>query len=410
VFDLVSATGVNSLGGMNAKPNQAQDAEVATRESQAGVNGAVNWIIKYRDARPDLAGATSRVFLGVQIQCAQCHDHKTEPWKQTDFRGFAAAFSRTRGVPLDAKGAMDGIHRFDIRDEDHPVGVGKKATPELREIAATPPRALDGTELDTSPVPRRALAGWLVAGGNPYFARALVNRYWGVLTGRGFYDPIDDIRPSNPPMAPEALALLATDFAAHGYDLKRLLRIICLTQAYQRAPGAAVPGGEDYWSRGRLRPLSSEQLLNALLEATQMEPALEERAETQGKSLAQLKLQLQRDVTFLFDVDESDSDDDTFTGTVPQALMLMNGQLVNRGVRPIPGSTLAEAESLPVDAARIRLLYLRALSRLPRPDELEAWTRLPVDSAAMPARQARRQAYQDLFWALLNSSEFQFNH
>jgi hypothetical protein len=115
-------------------------------------------------------------------------------------------------------------------------------------------------------------------------------------------------------------------------------------------------------------------------------------------------------VTFLFDVDESDSDDDTFTGTVPQALMLMNGQLVNRGVRPIPGSTLAEAESLPVDAARIRLLYLRALSRLPRPDELEAWTRLPVDSAAMPARQARRQAYQDLFWALLNSSEFQFNH
>ncbi|MBS2030621.1 MAG: DUF1549 domain-containing protein [Deltaproteobacteria bacterium] len=411
VFDLVSATGQNSIGGEEALPRNTGDID-DTREAQAGVNGAVNWLLQYREAPQDLAGNTSRIFLGVQIQCAQCHDHKTEKWKQTDFRKFAAAFARTQDKPMDGKSEMKGIKRIEVRDINHPVRMGPKAPPEWRDIAMSRPTALDGTDLDHSDMPRRALAGWIVSDKNPWFATELVNRYWGALTGRGFVDPVDDLRPSNPTMAPEAQDALAQDFITHGYDLKRLLRTICLTNAYQRSVSGEQPKGDDFWARGRLRPLSAEQLLNSIVAATHLEPVLEERAGKQGKSVNLVKFQLQRDVTFLFDVDEAGGDDDTFTGTVPQALMLLNGGLVNRAVKPVPGATLEEAMSKPDDAARVELLYLRTLSRLPTPEERKAWASFVADASdgAMLRGRARRESYEDLFWALLNSSEFQFNH
>lgn len=326
VFDLVSATGQNSVGGEEARPRFAQAPQVVQAEARADVNGAVNWLLKYRDAPQDLAGSTSRIFLGVQIQCAQCHDHKTEKWKQTDFRQFAAAFARTRPFPIDLKGEMKGIRRVEVRDVDYPVGRGKKAPPEWQAIVASEPTALDGTDLGSSRVPRRALAGWIVSDTNPWFAQALVNRYWAVMTGRGFVDPLDDLRPSNPAIAPEALAALAQDFKTHGYDLKRLLRTICLSDAYQRAAVAVQPGksGDDDWARARLRTLEPDQLLNSVVAATQLQPALAQRADKQGKSVAQLEMDLQRQVTFLFDVDEEAAADD-YAGTVPQAQALLNG-------------------------------------------------------------------------------------
>jgi hypothetical protein len=410
VFDLVSASGLNSLGGEAMLPRHEPPADVDMREAQAGVNGAVNWLTRYRDAPQDLAGSTSRIFLGVQIQCAQCHDHKTEAWKQTDFRRFTAAFAKTRPVPLDVKGEMVGIRRIDVRDEDRIVRGGKMAPPEWREIAKQPPTALDGTPLQ-SPRPRRALAGWVVADANPWFARATVNRAWAQLTGRGFVEPVDDFRPSNPPEAPEVLEALAQDFKGHGYDLKRLLRTICLTAAYQRsaiAPEQAV--ASELWTRGRLRPLSAEQLLNTLVSATGAVPVLEQRAEKQGKTLAEVKFQLQRDVTFLFDVDE-EGEDDSFTGTVPQALMLLNGNLVNGALRPIAGSTLDEVLALPTDAQRLELLYLRTLSRPPTVEERDAWTAEVQTAGGKKGNpRPRKELYEDLLWALLNSSELQFNH
>jgi hypothetical protein len=363
----------------------------------------------------------------VQIQCAQCHDHKTEKWKQTDFQSFAASFVKTKVVQID-HGEVMGLRRVELRDEDRRTFGGKKATPELQAIARSHPRALDGTDLGFSAAPRRALAGWVVSTQNPWFASAIVNRLWARLLGRGFVEPMDDLRPSNAAVLPGLMQQLSDDFVAHGYDLKRLLRTICLTEAYQRAPGAAGEGDSDLWAHARLRPLSADELLNALFAATQLPAAAQEAG---VENLDEVRAKLRQNFTFLFDVDE-EADDDTFTGTIPQALMLLNGNLLNRAVRPLPGTTLAQVLAMPGgDDARITELYLRTLSRLPTPEELAKWStfvgqeeaanegKLPkgggdplrqLNKQKIRDRQPRVQAYEDLFWALLNSSEFAFNH
>jgi hypothetical protein len=201
----------------------------AAGAEDAGVNGAVNWLLQFKRSTEDLAGATSRTFLGVQIQCAQCHDHKTETWTTTDFRRFAAAFARTRVRPADDK--EKGMMRsFEVADVDT-ARPGRKATAEQREIASLTPAALDGTVL-AGEAPRAELAAWMTGQTNPWFAKAIVNRTWALLLGHGFVEPVDDLRPSNDPRAAPALDAIAADFAAHKYDLKHLLRVICGTRAY----------------------------------------------------------------------------------------------------------------------------------------------------------------------------------
>jgi hypothetical protein len=439
VFDLISARGQNSLGGQDARQlsaDSATDAALVKDEKEASVNGAVNWLLKYQQNPQDLAGSTSRIFLGVQIQCAQCHDHKTEKWKQTDFQSFAASFVRTKIARIDEGKEIKGVRRVELRDEDHVVfGKGKKAKanmPELAAIAAQRPTALDGTNLDLTDSPRRALAGWMVSPQNPWFATALVNRLWSKLLGRGFVEPMDDLRPSNPAVLPGLLRQLSDDFATHGYDTKRLLRTIVLTEAYQRATAPHKDIDDDLWAHARLRPLGPEELINALFEATQLEPALQEAGASD--SLEEVRARLRRDFTFLFDVDE-EGDDDTFNGTIPQALLLLNGSLINRSVRPIPGTTIAQVLAMPGgDDLKVQALYLRTLSRMPTPEETAKWVTyissgdLEAENAKKPGkanggdlfkqlgnkplrdRSPKVQAYEDLFWALLNSSEFVFNH
>src|SRR5262249_50723059 len=151
----------------------------------------------------DLAGNASKLFLGVQIQCAQCHDHKTEAWKTEDFRRFAACFAKTRAEPA-AMADMGKKKRFDIKDTDD-ISLKKRKEPEIKAIASAPRAALDGTDLSKSDNRRRALASWMTAKDNPWFAKAAVNRVWAHFLGRGFVDPITDFRPTNPPVAPELL-------------------------------------------------------------------------------------------------------------------------------------------------------------------------------------------------------------
>ena len=426
---LVTASGVNTKG----------DAEA----DDPPVNGAVNWLLKYGKAPADLSGSVSRIFLGVQIQCAQCHDHKTEKWTQQDFRSFTASFAQVKPEFLDPK--AKGLRRISLTDADRPV-LAYRRNPELREFAESTPKALDGTDLSAAPNRRQALAAWMTSPQNPWFARAIVNRLWGHFLGRGFVDPVDDLRPSNKPLASETLDVLASDFASNGYDLKRLIRTITATRAYRLA---SVPGGDaagiTLWSRHALQPLPPEVLLDAIVEATHLEPVMER---VTGGNAEQLKLDLRRQFGFLFDVDEAQASDD-FEGTIPQALMLLNGLLVNGGSSAIPGDALVEVLALPGgDAAKIEALYLRTLSRKPTAAEIERWTKFvneprelaergttPPDAPrgragnkvkkknARPeplarfggripsvARTPKEQAYEDLLWALLNCSEFSLNH
>jgi hypothetical protein len=461
VTELLTAQGVSSEGGPGyGGPSDGGGSTPMLDDRAAGtdgpVNGAVNWFVKYRDTPQDLAGSASRIFLGVQIQCAQCHDHKTEKWKQEDFRDFASCFVRARTEVLD-KGKMGGRKRVDVVDIGRPLPRFLK-NPELAVFAQAAPRALDGTDLSKSPDPRQALAAWMTSPENPWFSEATVNRIWAHFLGRGFVNPIDDIRPSNPASAPEVLASVSSDFQAGGYDLKRLIRLITGTQAYQlsssmRLVGSAIPAERDtLWSRFRLEPLGPEELLNALMDATGVEATL---GATGKVDVQRIRSVLFAAYSYLFDVDE-EFDQTDFEGTVSQALALLNGRLVGGGTSDVVGSAIDRILAQPdSDKDKIEALYLRTVSRRPTPEESEYFVRyvnephlVDVDPAggrqpiprlrAVPRkgeggkkgtpnlegpdplgrleqRDARtvdpkRRAFEDVFWALLNSSEFTFNH
>ncbi len=444
--DLVAATGQNSAGGPRLKgPGLAaqvpMDAEEDGAAERAKVNGAVNWSLRFEQAPQDLAGSASRVFLGVQIQCAQCHDHKTEKWKQDDFRRFASAFLHAKIDPIDTGKPMGAIKRVALVDIPR-VAPRFAKNAETAPIAAAKATALDGTDLAKGDGTRKALAAWMTSRDNAWFAKAFVNRMWGHFLGRGFTDPVDDIRPSNPATMPELLDRVAADFVAHDFDVKHLIRTICATEAYQLAASkAGDPKGADpenlLWSRFHLVPLGPEELLNALLRVTSVEQA----AEKAGiKNLDALRTQLVRQYAFLFDVDETDDVPD-YSGTVSQALAMLNGALVAQGARAFPGTALADVLALPGDdAQKVEALALRVLARKPTDDERAKWvayvqtatTPAPATIAPAPGAAAKKKAsgggpldrlanrraggdpkrlaYEDLLWAMLNSSEFVFNH
>ena len=458
VHDLITATGQNSTGGSYARiaglmTKEDQEAEAASGEA-GKVNGAVNWFLKYQQAPADLSGAVSKTFLGVQIQCAQCHDHKTEKWKQEDFKRFTACFSRTRPFQLQS-GQVQGMRKVELRDDESPLFRPLRPQRVRNEYLNASPMALDGTDFDNSPNRRKALADWIISKQNPWFSQAIVNRMWGHFLGRGFVEPINDFRDSNPANMPHLLKLLAEDFEEHNFDLKHLIKQICSTQVYQlsAAPAKNVDSENALWARYRLKPMSPPQLLESLVQATDMSSVLQRAA---GGNLEQLKQRALIGFTFLFDVDE-EQEQKEFEGTIPQALMLLNGGLTNTGASPIPGAALAEVLSLSGDdMKKIESLYLRTLSRKPTPAEQKKWAEFiysprkvvsPGESAdpqqpltprerrqlmqELQKQNARRggsqdpfarlggrvtttdprhQAYEDLFWALLNSSEFIFNH
>ena len=308
------------------------------------------------------------------------------------------------------------------------------------------PTALDGTDLNKGAGTRKALASWITARENPWFAKAIVNRMWGHFLGRGFTDPVDDFRESNPPTLPSVLDALAQDFVKHGYDLKYLQTTIAMTRAYGLSASASAKAGDDnrHWARFKLAPLGPEELVNALFSATDVETAAKRAGIT---NIDALRAQVQKSFTFLFDVDE-EFDTQDYVGTVTQSLTLMNGGLVGHGSRALPGAMLGQAlaQNLPT-AETIDAIYMRVLSRPATAAERTRWQAhldaTIANPAAPPAAPApapppgkpikggkkaaqdplsrignkagatadpKTQAYEDLVWTLLNSSEFLFNH
>ena len=470
VFELVSATGVNSLEeGVAPKPVAGQPPpELPAHIEPNRLNGAVNFLLLYDRAPQDLAGVVSREFLGAQIQCAQCHNHPTEKWQREDFRRFAACFTYSRGVAVDSAQVKLPVKRIDLVDSDRPI-IGGPQSMELQAIAKAKPAVLDGGDLSGSGNPRRALASWMTAAKNPWFGRELVNRYWAYFIGRGFFEPVDDLRPGNPTTMPALLDRLAADFVRSGHDLKRLIRLLCASRAYQLSAGPAQGGsGSDQaqlWARHPLRPMTPLELLDSVLMATGYGAVIERNARRPGE-LEKIRAGLRQSFQFTFDIDEESHPPD-FNGTIQQALMLMNGSLINSGVRTLPESSLDSLLRAAIsDEQRIEALYVHALSRLPKPAETSYFVQFlnaprelaappppppkpnppqaPVvanpqmnpapNSPPNPAKPGtgrpvlpdplraveprllplkptpRQQAYEDIFWALLNSSEFLFRH
>ncbi|HWA98729.1 MAG TPA: DUF1549 and DUF1553 domain-containing protein [Pirellulales bacterium] len=371
VHELVTAEGYNSnrqplLGGSDV-PSDFDER----------YNPAVNWFLRHSRSIPDLSSATSKLFLGVQIQCAQCHDHKTEKWTQNDFKQFTACFAKTYPTYVDRPGMllrMVGTYRLELKDRWFVPPYEKYETQfgSYRDYVSVTPKMLDGPEVKSFGSRRAALAEWITAKQNPWFAKAIVNRLWGKLLGVGFVEPIDDFRPGNPPTLPTTLAALAEDFTAHGHDLKHLLRAICNSQAYQRGclEGQRRADEHNYWSSYPVKPLDVEELFDAIVEATEADRTLAKTVKNnfgliRGAFVQQLVSQMGTDD--MAEVTELEE-------TIPRSLMMLNGALACGGARMNTDHGLgAILRDAPDDAAVVEQLYLKTVSRKPSEDERKKW-------------------------------------
>ena len=343
----------------------------------------------------NLAAGTARMFMGVRIECAQCHDHPFDNWKREQFWGYAAFFAGVERDQSGAMGALDAIRElFDKRELTIP-GTETKVIPTY----------LDGEQpkLKFRDSSRTVLANWLVSRENSYFARTVVNRLWGHFFGVGIVHPVDDFTAENPPSHPELLDELAGQFAAHGYDLKFLIRAITASQTYQLGSAETHKSQEDprLFARMALKGLSPEQLFDSIAQATGYYEPFANR-----NPFAMMTNSPREDFVQMFD-NSRDSVTEQQT-TILQALSMMNGQFVSDATGLEKSATLTAVVDFPLmsTAERVEALYLAAFSRKPRTDETARLVKY-VDSGG--AAKDPKKALSDVFWALLNSSEFLFN-
>jgi hypothetical protein len=347
----------------------------------------------------NLAASVSRIFLGVKLECAQCHDHPQARWTRTQFWETAAFFSAIELPQSDAAGP--------IVTNRSPLSAGALAIPGTNKVVQA--RFLTGAEpaLDNQADPRIALAEWLTSRDNPYFARTAVNRIWAHFFGIGLIDPVDD-EPTedNPIRYPELLAELTQRFVAHNYDIKYLIRAITATRAYQRTSVQSHASQADLraFARMPVRGLTPEQVFDSVALATgHREFAIQPNARQDvfGNLNTARGEFLNR-----FATQERATEKQT---SILQALALMNGQFVADATSLDRSMTLAAVANAPFMSIeqKIETLYLATLSRLPKPSEMQ---RLTTYVSGGGSRGDARLALGDVFWALLNSSEFILNH
>jgi hypothetical protein len=418
----------------------AYDLITATGNSES--NGAVGFVSDFETSAANAAGKTSKYFLGVPIQCAQCHDHPYDKRiKQTDFQEFAAFFFTTtvrrnmspgnpdvsfdvNSLTMDAgKGGGTGMMMRPMAGRAltlDPV-VKPKDAKDLRGRGA--PVALPDAKFllgkvvkDVPGVDRRTVLGkWITSKSNDWFSQAFANRMWAFFMGHGIVHPVDDFSNSNKPTNPELLKFLADEFARADFDINHLVRVIVNSEPYQRS--SKMPRGVErpepsLFAVGAVKPLSIEQSFDSLFRATGTEKMIERRLEMSEKSPAEGRRQLVDPRALIyaqfrraFDDDEG-TDDENFTGTIPRGLLMMNGvqinQMMSMGNPDSPlKRILSEQRS---DRERVRQLYLVVLSREPSPEELRG--------AIQSVHQSRseQEGYEDLLWALCNTTEFMSNH
>jgi hypothetical protein len=423
------------------KPWDALVRDLLTATGTPEENGAVVYFLANQPVDRVTDNAT-KMFLGVQLQCAQCHNHPFTKWKQEEYWGMAAFFLKTQArqpKPLSvAKGETGAVQEVNMLPR------GKRGLPDSAKIV--PAKFLGSNEAKVNPREpmRPVLASWITKADNPYFSRAMVNRVWSQLFGRGIVNPVDDMHDANPASHPELLADLSKGFAADGFDLKNLYRAICNSQAYQRTSKIAGSKSDvppELFARMAIKMLTPEEMFDSLMQVlansdrpqagrfaragkgkgagklgaladknaeknaertTQREAekakADAEKAKVDPVAAIRQQMTAPRNVFVNFFKVE-DADPTEYQAGIPQALRLMNAPQLNNAMAMSP----LVRPGRPVPQA-VQEMYLASLSRRPSARELER-------AAGYVAKQHDvRQGLSDLLWALLNSSEFSMNH
>ena len=370
--------------------------DLVTSTGTQDENGAVTYFVG-NPTVDKITDSVSKMFLGVQLQCAQCHNHPFTDWKQDEYWGMAQFFMKVRLTvnPQQAakKGVSPGI------TENPQVKAKKGMLPESAKVV--PAKFLQGEQppVKATEPARPIIAKWMTSADNPFFARAMANRLWYQVFGRGLVNPVDDMHKDNPASHPELLDALTAQLKANGFDTKYLIRAICNSEAYQRSskPTADNASDTDLYSHRVVRVLAPEQLFDSLTQVIGVNPkAKEDRA----AKAAVLKKGPNgpRDQFLTFFRIEEGADPLEYQHGIPQALRLMNSPLLN--VTAGVGRAMLEAKTPP---AVLERLYLTALSRRPTQQETERMLRHVREAPDA------RTGYGDVMWALLNSSEFALN-
>lgn len=417
-------------------------SDLITARGSSKENGNVNYPMAHmQEGAVNLTSITTRVFLGQQIQCTQCHDHPSNNWKQADFWSINAFFKgmkAERVMKADATGA-EVYDYTELRDEPTNAHARYEKRNAVIEIAY--PTYLDGTKVGSQTMGdggassettdfgrmlvegnrklaasvgtpksansgvdlRESLAKFITDKDKKQLAKAFANRAWGHFMGRGVVSPVDDFGDHNPPSNPALLDALAEEFLASQFDIKAMYRTIMASQAYQLSSVTTKDNEKDetLFSHMGLKPMTPEQLFDSLITATSAHKAA-------GKDFDAVRNRWLNQFVVTFANDE-EGESSNFQGTIPQALMMMNGDLIATATGGKSGSFLADT----VERSRVKgagalfvvnRLYLAALSRYPSSSEVAK------ASAFLSANPDSIQVVEDLFWSLLNCNEFVLNH
>lgn len=386
------------------KPYDRFVSEILTATGSQDRNPPTLW---YRNVRTtkDYVESISQAFLGVRIQCAQCHHHPAERWSQADYYSLAAVFARVgrKGGFSDAE--VPTAETIFLKDE------GSVLHPRTGEVMK--PRPLGGADFKLSRLddPRRAFAKWMTSADNPFFARTMVNRMWGHFLGRGIIHPIDDARSTNPPSNPELLDALSREFVKSGFDVKHLVRVITGSYAYGLSSVPNATNREDRQSFARFYPrrLKAEVLLDGISQILEVPTQFPGGPGQFPSGTRAIDLPDENVAAHFLDVfgrpnrDSACECERTDDPALTQALELVNSKEIQGKLTAAKGyvDKLAESKS-PVDL-NVRDVFLRAFGRGPTSEELAAAVEY------LGSEMDQKEAYRSLLWSLLASNEFLFN-
>ncbi|MDB5389296.1 MAG: hypothetical protein JWM11_4942 [Planctomycetaceae bacterium] len=452
------------------RPWDAVVRDLVSAEGRYDQNGAVNFLMAHlNDGAVPATAMTAKLFLGLQVQCTQCHNHPFNEWKQNQFWEYNSIFKQAREVTHQKYDEKTGRMVFDYaelvkQEAEGPVfferrnGLMQVAYPRYEQYEIKP-------DADTNR--RQEFAKLITQGERTQVADAMVNRMWGHFFGYGFTKPVDDMGPHNPASHPELLEKLSVEFVKAKYDQKQLIRWICNSEAYNLTSKMSPKNEVDNPANGErpkfthmyVKSLSAEQLYDSLIIATNAHKS----GRSNWEQAEQQRRMWMQQFVVAFGTDEND-ESTTFNGTIPQALMMMNGELVQNAISLEKGGYLRSVlEDKGGDDEKVKEMYMSTLSRVPTKKELmaakmviaggnvqglvpkeaksakasggakagkgpkaskeannakEMADAMEMANAAKTANAAPKAApvktpydgYQDLFWALLNSNEFIFNH